>query len=338
MMNSITDKLNRPLHDLRVSVIDRCNFRCTYCMPEKETKEYHFLEKKEWMRFDEIERLVRHLVTLGVKKVRLTGGEPLLRPELPALIYRLSKIEAIDDLALTTNGALLADHAKELRKAGLKRLTVSLDTLDSRLFKTMSGRGSLEAVLNGITTAEREGFTRMKINVVIQKGVNESSVMPLVERFRNTGHVLRFIEYMDVGNCNHWESKFVIPSKKLIEQINSKYPIEPIDANYFGEVAERYRFKDESGEIGFVSSVSQPFCKTCTRARLSTDGKLITCLFASTGTDLLTPLRQGASDQELLELISTVWKKREDRYSELRSENQAAAHHSPKVEMFQIGG
>ena len=333
----LIDKFNRPLHDLRVSVIDRCNFRYTYCMPEKETKEYHFLDKKEWMSFEEIERLVRLFVALGVKKVRLTGGEPLLRPELPALVRRLSTIGAIDDLALTTNGALLADYAKDLKKAGLKRLTISLDTLDARLFQTMSGRGSLPVVLEGIKTAEAEGFARMKINVVVQKGVNESSIMPLVERFRYTGHVLRFIEYMDVGTCNHWESKFVVPSKQIIEVINKKYPIEPADANYFGEVAERYRYKDGGGEIGFVSSVSQPFCKTCTRARLSADGKLITCLFAATGTDLLTPLRQGARDQELRDLITAVWKKREDRYSELRSEFQAS-NPTPKVEMFQIGG
>ncbi|HLF18454.1 MAG TPA: GTP 3',8-cyclase MoaA [Candidatus Omnitrophota bacterium] len=339
MTTPITDKFSRPIHDLRVSVIDRCNFRCTYCMPEKETKEHNFLDKKEWMNFDEIVRLVKLFVALGVKKVRLTGGEPLLRPDLPELIRQLALIERIDDLALTTNGSLLAEHATTLKEAGLQRLTISLDTLDSRLFRAMSGnRGSLDNVLVGIRSAQEIGFKNIKINVVVQKGVNEQSVMPMVELFKGSGHVLRFIEYMDVGNCNHWESKYVVPSREIIKQINAKYPLEPADPNYFGEVAQRYRYKDGSGEIGFVSSVSQPFCRDCTRARLSADGKIITCLFASNGTDLLKPLRSGANDKELFSLIQNVWKQREDRYSELRTQLLASHNPTKKVEMFEIGG
>jgi cyclic pyranopterin phosphate synthase len=318
-----------------VSVIDRCNFRCNYCMPEKETRRFNFLSKEEWLSFEEIARLVKLFVGLGVRKVRLTGGEPLLRPDLPELVGKLAPMAGIEDLALTTNGSLLAQHARGLKAAGLKRLTVSLDTLDAQLFKALSGgRGDLAQVLEGIKAAEYEGFASIKINVVIQNGVNEFSILPLVERFRNTHHVLRFIEYMDVGNCNHWSSNYVLASAKIKDTINRYYPLEPVDSAYLGEVAERYRYKDGKGEIGFVSSVSQPFCRDCTRARLSASGELLTCLFAAKGTDLRKPLRNGAGDEELLEIISRVWQKRTDRYSELRGEGNP----THKVEMFQIGG
>ena len=336
----LKDKLNRPFQDLRISVIDRCNFRCPYCMPQEEfSKHYKFLNQKDWLTFDEITRLVKLFVQLGVRKVRLTGGEPLLRPNLEDLIKSLNEIKSIEDLALTTNGSLLSEQAKDLREAGLKRLTVSLDSLDARVFKLMSGqKGSMSEVLEGIKTAEEVGFKSIKINVMIQKGVNDQSILDLVRFFKNTKHVLRFIEYMDVGNCNHWESQYVLPSKEIVKIIEAKFPVESVDANYFGEVAERYRFKDGSGEIGFISSVSEPFCGSCTRARLSTDGKLFTCLFASQGFDLKVPLRNGASDKDILGLIESVWTKREDRYSELRFELKKKNKKSPKVEMFAIGG
>ncbi len=364
----IYDKLNRPIHDLRISVIDRCNFRCPYCMPDQESKHYSFLKKEEWLTFEEILRLVGLFVQVGVKKVRLTGGEPLLRPKLADLVQELSHISGIEDLALTTNGSLLEASAHELKKSGLKRLTVSLDTLDSRIFKHLSGqKGSVSDVLNGIKAAENAGFESIKINVVIQKGVNDTKLLDLVEYFRGTKHVIRFIEYMDVGNCNHWESRYVVPSKEILAVIQEKYPLKPLDSNYYGEVAERYEFLDGQGEIGFISSVSQPFCQSCTRARLSTDGKFYTCLFASDGTDLRALLRQGASDEVLLNTIKTVWQKRTDRYSELRDgfnkisgpiipsearelkdpsasrpqdepfKNLTRAH-PHKVEMFQVGG
>lgn len=336
MSNLIRDKFNRPIHDLRVSVIDRCNFRCNYCMPEKESQRHRFLEKHEWLQFDEISRLVRLFVSLGVRKIRLTGGEPLLRPGLTELIKTLSVIPGIDDLALTTNGSLLAVHAAELKAAGLKRLTVSLDTLDSRLFREMSGgKGNVHDVLQGIKTAEEAGFGAIKINVVLQRGVNDFNLMDIVRYFKNTPHILRFIEYMDVGNCNHWEQGYVVPTAELVKRIQQHYPLEPVHANYYGEVAERYRFKDGSGEIGFISSITQPFCGSCTRARLSTDGRIFTCLFSGKGHDLRNALRRGAADEELQALITTIWQNRSDRYSEERHES---THRYEKIEMYQIGG
>ena len=332
----LQDQLNRPIHDLRISVIDRCNFRCPYCMPDQDSKHYSFLKSKEWLTFHEIFRLTQLFVSVGVKKVRLTGGEPLLRPNLPELVSQLSQISAIEDLALTTNGSLLVTHANDLKKAGLKRLTVSLDTLDSRIFKHMSGqKGSVTQVLDGIRVAEDAGFDSIKINVVIQKGVNDANFMDLVDYFRGTKHVIRFIEYMDVGNCNHWESQYVLPSKEILKIIQQKYPLKALDSNYYGEVAERYEFVDGKGEIGFISSVSQPFCQSCTRARLSADGKFYTCLFASHGTDFRALLRSGVSNEALLAKIKSVWQARSDRYSELRSQPRAL---SQKVEMFQVGG
>ncbi len=337
---TLHDALHRPLRDLRISVIDRCNFRCRYCMPEEEYKDhYKFLEKKNWLTFEEIFRLTKLFVKLGVTKVRLTGGEPLLRDGLPALIRKLTGLSGIEDLALTTNGSLLAQKARRLKEAGLRRLTVSLDTLDQNVFRAMSGnRGSVDRVLESIREAQGLGFQAIKINVVVQKGVNDHRVLDLVRYFRGTGCVLRFIEYMDVGNCNHWRSESVVPSKELIQKIQEHFPLKPLEANYEGEVASRYQFVDGSGEIGFISSVTQPFCGTCHRARLSTDGKIYTCLFASQGTDLRNPLREGASDKELLNLITGVWQKRTDRYSELRSQFLASHQTTHKVEMFQIGG
>ncbi len=336
----IHDKLHRPIHDLRISVIDRCNFRCRYCMPEEEySKHYKFLAPEQWLSFDEILRLTKIFIRLGVRKVRLTGGEPLLRPGLAGLIADLNKIEGITDLALTTNGILLAQHAGSLKAAGLERLTVSLDTLDEKLFKRMSGnKGSVREVLEGIKAAEAAGFDSVKINAVVQKNVNEETVLDLVEYFRGTRHIVRFIEYMDVGNCNHWEMTSVVPSKNLFDRINSRYPLRPLAKKYRGEVAERCEYADGKGEIGFISSVSQPFCGDCSRARLSTDGKIFTCLFAGKGVDLRQSLRSGASDEELSALIAQTWQARTDRYSEERTSFLNSQKTLPKVEMFQIGG
>ncbi len=345
MKNPATDTFNRPLHDLRISVIDRCNFRCPYCMPEKE--HYQFLEKEEWLTFEEIFRLVKIFIQLGTSKIRLTGGEPLLRPNLSQLVAQLAQIPALEDLALTTNGSLLSEYAKSLKTAGLKRLTVSVDTLDENVFKIMSGhKGSLKKVLQGIRQAEKAGFDSIKINVVIKRGVNDHTILDLVDYFRKTKHVIRFIEYMDVGNCNHWQSKYVVTTREIVNLLQKHYTLKNLPANYFGEVAERYQIVDlfhpgcgtGYGEVGFISSISQPFCHSCTRARLSADGKLFTCLFASKGTDLKTPLRKGESNKTILDIIQNAWKKREDRYSELRSK-LLASHQTPaKVEMFQIGG
>ncbi|HLD69433.1 MAG TPA: GTP 3',8-cyclase MoaA, partial [Candidatus Omnitrophota bacterium] len=304
------------------------------------SQHYQFLKKEEWLNFDEIFRLTKLFVSLGVLKVRLTGGEPLLRPGLPELIARLSKISQIEDLALTTNGSLLRQQAQTLKSAGLKRLTVSLDTLDEEIFYAMSGNlGSVAEVLEGIKEAQRVGFKKIKINVVIQKGINDHTVLDLVKYFKGTGHIIRFIEYMDVGNCNHWKSTFVVPSSEIVRRIHVVFPLKPVEANYPGEVASRYEYLDGSSEIGFISSVTQPFCGTCSRARLSTDGKIYTCLFAGQGTDLRSPLRNGASDKKLLEIITDVWEKRADRYSEERL-RLSTSQKTParKVEMFQIGG
>lgn len=335
----LRDTLERPLHDLRLSVIDRCNFRCNYCMPETDTgQRYNFLNHHHWLSYEEMERCVQALVTQGVSKVRLTGGEPLLRPGLTDFIAHLATIEGIDDLALTTNGSLLAQHAKDLKKAGLHRLTVSLDTLDEKTFHQMNGqRGSVQTVLNGIDTATAAGFESIKINVVVQRGVNEHHLLNLIEYFKNSRHILRFIEYMDVGNCNHWKSEYVVPSKEILALIHAQHPLQAVASSYYGEVAARYQFCDGTGEIGFISSVTQPFCGACTRMRLSTDGKLYTCLFASAGTDLRPILKQKDS-KALTERIRTVWKLRQDRYSQERPQHLASTSHPPKVEMFQVGG
>jgi cyclic pyranopterin phosphate synthase len=333
------DTMKRPLHDLRISVIDRCNFRCPYCMPEEQYAHDHaFLAKSERLRFEEITRLAATFVALGVRKLRLTGGEPLLRRDLPTLVRMLAAIAQVDDLALTTNGVLLPRLAKELRDAGLMRLTVSLDTLDPQTFRELSGgRGEVGEVLAGIEAAERAGFERIKLNCVVMRGVNDAQVLDLIERFRGSGHIVRFIEYMDVGTINGWRADRVVTSAELLEQIGRRWPLVPLARNYRGEVAERYAFADGGGEVGFISSVSQPFCGDCTRARLSADGKLYTCLFAKTGHDLRTALREGATDAELEALVASLWSRRDDRYSERRAELRAAGN-PEKVEMYSIGG
>ena len=335
----LLDKRSRPLRDLRISVMDRCNFRCPYCMPEdKYHKDFQFLKSTERLSFEEILRLAHIFSGLGVQKLRLTGGEPLLRPGIADLVGDLSRVPGIEDVALTTNGILLAQHAAALKAAGLSRVTVSLDSLNEEVFLMMSGgRGSTGQVLEGIAAALTAGLTPIKINAVVKRGVNEHTVVDLVERFRGTGVIVRFIEYMDVGTINHWKRSDCVPSRELLAMIGARWPLTAVKANYHGEVAERYQFDDGIGEVGFISSVSEPFCGSCTRARLSSDGQLFTCLFASKGTDLRNPLRAGASDDELRALLSSVWGAREDRYSELRA-SQRKDDKDGKVEMYYIGG
>ena len=339
---SMTDKFGRQIRDLRISVTDRCNFRCPYCMPaEVYGEKYEFLPRPHILSFEEIERLTRLFVRIGVSKVRITGGEPLVRANLPDLISKLGVIDGIDDIALTTNGYLLENNATELKDAGLNRLTISLDSIDPDVFKEMSGRPQgPENTLAGIKAAASLGFEQIKINVVVQRGVNEHTLVDTARYFKGTGVIVRFIEFMDVGTKNGWELSQVFTSTEVIHAINAEFPIEPIEPNYKGEVASRYRYVDGSGEIGVISSVSKPFCGDCTRARLSTDGKLITCLFASGGTDLKTPMRSGATDAALAEIITSVWTGRSDRYSELRSRDTEFNSDSDvsKVEMYYIGG
>ena len=332
------DLRGRPLTDLRISVIDRCNFRCPYCMPEDDYPRDHvFLSKAERLRFEEIERLARIFVGLGVRKLRLTGGEPLLRRDLHELVRQLALIPGPVDLALTTNGSLLAEKVDALRTAGLDRITLSLDALDPETFRAMSGgRGDVDTVLAAIAAAERAGFSPLKINAVVMRGVNDAHALDLVEHFRGSGHIVRFIEYMDVGTCNEWRRDMVVPSAELRERIDARWPLVALEANYGGEVAQRYAFADGGGEIGFISSVSEPFCGDCSRARLSADGRLYTCLFARSGHDLRGPMRAGASDAELAGLIGAVWNARDDRYSELRSSLRGGARE--RVEMYEIGG
>jgi cyclic pyranopterin phosphate synthase len=339
-LNPVLDKLGRPVHDLRISVMDRCNFRCPYCMPQSTFDEkYRFLRAQERLSFEEIVRLARVAARLGVRKVRLTGGEPLLRNGLPDLVAELSGIEGIEDLALTTNGVLLAQHAAELKGNGLHRVTVSLDSLDEAVFTKMSGGfGGLPQVLEGIEAALAAGLRPVKINAVVQRGLNDHTVLDLLDRFRGTGVIVRLIEYMDVGNRNAWEPAQVVPSADILRQIEARWPVTAAAGRYRGEVASRYTYDDGAGEIGFVSSVSEPFCGDCNRARLSSEGVLYTCLFAARGLDLRAPLRAGASDAELLELLRGAWAQRADRYSELRSELRGSEAPLRKVEMHYIGG
>ena len=334
------DTLGRPLHDLRISVMDRCNFRCPYCMPKETFHEhYRFLKSNERLSFEEITRLTRLFVDLGVKKVRLTGGEPLLRPSLSELVGDLTAIEGVQDVALTTNAVLLAQHAAELKANGLHRITVSLDSIDPEIFRQMSGGfAERDRVLEGIQAALDAGLTPIKINAVVQRGLNDHTALDLVERFRNTPVIVRFIEYMDVGNRNHWSLERVVPSRELVERIGARWPLHPVEENYHGEVAERYAFDDGGGEIGFISSVTNPFCGACTRARLSSEGVFYTCLFATQGTDLRAPLRAGASDDELRDLIANTWQRRGDRYSEMRASLHAGEQPLRKIEMYYIGG
>ena len=332
--------MGRPLKDLRISVTDRCNFRCTYCMPAEIFGEsYKFLPKNEILSFEEIARLARIFVEFGVNKLRITGGEPLLRTDLHILIAMLTGMPGLEDLTLTTNAYLLPQQAQRLKDAGLQRITISLDTLDDEVFKEMNGRGiSIDRVLQGIDAAAAVGLAPIKINAVVQKGVNDHTVVDLARYFKNSGHIVRFIEYMDVGNRNGWKWDQVVPAAEIVQQIDAEMPLEPVDSNYPGEVANRYRYRDGQGEIGVISSVSQPFCANCTRSRLSTDGKLYTCLFASTGVSLRDEMRAGASDDDLKNLIARIWTRRTDRYSEERTELASLQNVPAKVEMYQIGG
>ena len=334
-----SDLHGRPLRDLRISVMDRCNFRCPYCMPRETFHEnYKFLPAAARLSFEEIARLTRLFVKAGVRKVRLTGGEPLLRSGIADLVGELSSIQGVDDLALTTNGVLLAQHAAKLKANGLKRVTVSLDSLDADVFRAASGGfDGVDRVLDGIDAAREAGLGPIKVNAVVQRGLNDDRVLDLVERFRGTGVVVRFIEYMDVGNRNHWNADRVVPSRELKQRIEARWPLLATAASYRGEVAERYSFADGQGEVGFISSVSQPFCGDCTRARLSSEGILYTCLFATQGSDLRGPLRAAASDDELLARIRGIWQARDDRYSEQRKALARRRSHK-KIEMYYIGG
>jgi GTP 3',8-cyclase len=334
------DKLARPLHDLRISVMDRCNFRCPYCMPkEKFHENYRFLKSQERLSFDEILRLSRLFAALGVRKLRLTGGEPLLRANLSDLVGDLTMIPGIEDIALTTNGVLLGQHAVDLHANGLRRVTVSLDTLDPEIYARMSGGfAALDQVLHGIDTAIAAGLTPVKVNAVIERGVNDHTALDLVERFRGKPVIVRFIEFMDVGNRNAWRPEMVVPSRELAARILARWPMHPVAENYRGEVAQRWRFDDGAGEVGFISSVSQPFCGACSRARLSSEGKFYTCLFATQGLDLRAAMRAGASDADLENLIRDRWLGRTDRYSELRDELRRSEPQPKKIEMYYIGG
>ena len=335
----LTDSFSRPLRDLRISVTDRCNFRCPFCMPTDIFGDtYHFVPKGEVLTFEEIVRLAGIFVKLGVHKIRLTGGEPLLRNRLEVLVSQLAAVEGINDIALTTNGFLLAEKAKALKKAGLKRVTVSLHSLDDEVFARMNGRDfNTKKVLEGIDKAAAVGLTPIKINVVVQRGVNEHTIVELAKFFKATGYIVRFIEYMDVGNANAWKMAHVVPAEDIVKMIDAEMPLEPIERNYGSEVALRYRFRDGGGEIGIIASVTKPFCGDCVRARLSAEGKIYTCLFATAGYDLKTPLRNGASDGEIEEKLRNVWTLRSDRYSELRTAETTSTE-AKKVEMFQIGG
>ncbi len=340
MTTELLDALDRPMHDLRISLLDRCNFRCPYCMPETEFHaDYEFLRREQRLTDDEILTIARVATRLGVSKLRLTGGEPLLVKNVTELVARLAALPGVEDLALTTNGMLLAPIAGELADAGLHRVTISLDSLDPDVFRRMSGgRGDLKTVLDAIAAAERAGLTPIKINVVVQRGINDATVPDLLSHFRGSGHIVRLIEYMDVGNRNGWRMNQVVPSAELFGLIQRQWPLRPVDRNYPGEVAQRYEYEDGGGEIGFISSVTRPFCGSCSRARLSADGMLYTCLFATHGTDLREPLRNGADDEELADILSRIWLQRADRYSELRQPRVAEHHALSKVEMYRIGG
>jgi cyclic pyranopterin phosphate synthase len=332
----VRDRMGRPLRDLRISVTDRCNFRCVYCMPtEVFGKDYQFLDRKELLSFEEIARLARIFTRHGIEKVRLTGGEPLIRRNLEQLVAMLAEIRGLD-LTLTTNGSLLKQKAPALKTAGLKRVTVSLDSLDDEVFMRMNDVDfPVAKVLEGIEAAAAAGLAPIKINMVVKRGMNEASILPMARFFRGQGHILRFIEYMDVGHTNGWRMDDVVTAREIIDLINAEMPLEPVDPNYRGEVAERWRYKDGSGEIGVIASVTHAFCRDCTRIRLSTEGKLYTCLFATTGHDLRELLRRDASDPEIEATIDAIWAGRADRYSEIRTAQTAGLQ---KIEMSYIGG
>ena len=332
----LTDTLNRSLRDLRISVTDRCNFRCVYCMPKEIFgPDHQFLHRDQILTFEEITRLARIFTAHGVRKIRLTGGEPLVRKDLPDLISMLAQIPDLD-LTLTTNGSLLPKHAQALKDAGLKRVTVSLDSLDNAIFKSMNDVDfPVEKVIEGMEAAAAVGLAPIKVNMVVKRGLNESSILPMARFFREKGYILRFIEYMDVGHSNGWRMDDVVSAAEIVKMIDAEMPLEPVTPNYQGEVAGRWRYKDGSGEVGMIASVTQAFCRDCNRARLTAEGKLYTCLFAVKGHDFRDLIRGGATDDEISQVIADVWGKRDDRYSELRSENTISL---PKVEMSHIGG
>jgi GTP 3',8-cyclase len=333
---TITDALGRPLRDLRISVTDRCNFRCVYCMPKEVFgRDYQFLERSELLSFEEIERLARLFVRHGTKKIRITGGEPLVRRDLERLVAMLAGIPGLD-IALTTNGSILAQKARALADAGLRRVTVSLDSLDEDVFRAMNDVDfPVARVLAGIDAAAEAGLRPIKINMVVRRGLNDHGVVDMARHFRATGHIVRFIEYMDVGSSNGWRMDDVVPAREIVSAIDAEMPLEPVEAHYRGEVANRWRYRDGGGEIGVIASVTQAFCRDCTRARISAEGRLYTCLFAARGHDLRALLRSGASDDAISQELVTLWGRRSDRYSEIRS---AATANRPKVEMSYIGG
>ena len=334
---TLQDRFERPLRDLRISVTDRCNFRCTYCMPrEVFGPDYAFLQRDAILTYEEIARLARVFVAHGVEKIRLTGGEPLVRRHLHGLVSMLSEVEGLQDLTLTTNGSLLKAQAQGLRDAGLKRITVSLDSLDDEVFMRMNDSGvGVATVLEGIAGAEAAGLSPIKINAVVKRGENDHTIVDLARHFRGTGHIVRFIEFMDVGSTNGWQMEHVVTAREIVALINAEMPLEPAEPNYRGEVAQRWRYVDGSGEIGVIASITQPFCGDCTRARLSAEGQLYTCLFGVRGHDFRSLLRGGATDEEISAAIAKVWKVRDDRYSEIRTSETASL---PKVEMSHIGG
>jgi len=329
------DTMGRPVRDLRISVTDRCNFRCSYCMPKSVFgQDYRFMDRKELLSFEEIERVARAFVRLGVEKIRLTGGEPLLRREVEGLVARLATIDRLD-LTLTTNASLLARKARVLKDAGLNRVNVSLDSLDDATFRAMNDVDfPVARVLEGIEAASEAGLP-VKVNAVVKRGVNDDGIVELARHFRGSPHTLRYIEFMDVGTTNGWRLDDVVPAAEIVERIDAVFPLEPVDAAYRGEVAQRWRYRDGAGEVGVISSVTQPFCGDCTRSRISAEGKLYTCLFAARGTDLRALIRSGATDDELTEAIGAVWLRRADRYSEIRTER---TRELPRIEMSYIGG
>ncbi len=337
----LQDQFKRPLRDLRISVTDRCNFRCPYCMPAEIFNErYRYLPQPQLLSFEEIGRLTGIIVRLGAVKLRLTGGEPLLRADIERLVALLDAIDGVDDLAMTSNAYLLPQKIDALKAAGLRRLTISLDTLDDAIFRRMNGgRSGVDRVLAGIDAAEAAGYAPLKINAVVQRGLNDHTLVDLARFFKDRGHILRFIEYMDVGNMNGWRMDEVVPAAEIVERVNEEMPLEPVPGNYFGEVARRYRYVDGGGELGIISSVTQPFCGACTRMRLSPEGRIFTCLFAIEGASLRDPMRAGATDAELEGIIRATWGDRIDRYSEIRSSlTPDARDRRQKIEMYHIGG
>lgn len=334
---SVVDGLARPLRDLRISVTDRCNFRCTYCMPKQVFgPDFAFMRRSELLSFEEIARLAEIFVHLGVEKVRITGGEPLVRRNLERLVEQLAGIDGLRDITLTTNGALLAKQARALKDAGLQRVTVSLDSLDEDVFASMNDVGfPVSGVLAGIEAAQAVGMSPIKVNMVVKRGVNDNGVVDMAGYFRGSGHIVRFIEFMDVGTTNGWRLDDVVSAEEIVARIDERWPLDPVEPNYSGEVARRYQYRDGAGEVGVIASVTQPFCGGCTRARISAEGKLYNCLFAAEGYDVRTLLRDGSSDLAIGEALRRIWYRRRDRYSEVRSEHTAGLR---KVEMSHIGG